>query len=58
MQKKMFVTQLLKPTIKLKRQRLTNRTGSQHAPPTGEQLYTADGCFGWMDAYKPESCCI
>lgn len=29
MQKKMIVTQLLKPPIKLKRQRLTNHTGNK-----------------------------
>lgn len=53
MQKKMIVTQLLKPPIKLKRQRLTNHTGNKLLwKESSYTLHTValSGC------YKPESC--
>lgn len=53
MQKKMIVTQLLKPTIKLKRQRPTNHTGNKLL--WKESSYTLQ-TVALGGRYKPESC--
>lgn len=54
MQKKMFVTQLLKPTIKIKRQRPTNRTGNKLLPKESSYTLQTAALNGWM-RNKPES---